>query len=385
MKKVLAVNSGSLSYKFKLFSLLDEKVIAKEMAIGLDSMALPFVLPWQMAVSILIDDLKKYHAVESLDQIVGVGHRVVNGGEYFKDSTVIDQEKLQKIRDLSDFASVHNPAEAREIEAFMNVLPDVPQVAVFDTSFHEMLDPVHYLYSIPYEYYEKYRARKYGAHGTSVHYVTLKTAKMLHKDPNELKMIICHLGSGSSITAVKNGKSFDTSMGFSPLSGITMGTRSGDIDPSLLQHLMHKTGMSIDEMINVLNKKSGLLGISGISSDMRDLKYNKAPRAVLARQIFLNRIVRYIGSFIAEMGGTDVIVLTSGVGEADVGMRKAIMDAFKFMGVVPDYEANEHNGQHAITKPGSTIKFLVVPTNEELMIAREVVRLTKCSTLANKN
>lgn len=385
MKKVLAVNSGSLSYKFKLFSLLDEKVIAKEMAIGLDSMALPFVLPWQMAVSILIDDLKKYHAVESLDQIVGVGHRVVNGGEYFKDSTVIDQEKLQKIRDLSDFAPLHNPAEARGIEAFMNVLPDVPQVAVFDTSFHETLDPVHYLYSIPYEYYEKYRARKYGAHGTSVHYVTLKTAKMLHKDPSELKMIICHLGSGSSITAVKNGKSFDTSMGFSPLSGITMGTRSGDIDPSLLQHLMHKTGMSIDEMINVLNKKSGLLGISGISSDMRDLKYNKAPRAVLARQIFLNRIVRYIGSFIAEMGGTDVIVLTAGVGEADVGMRKAIMDAFKFMGVVPDHEANEHNGQHAITKPGSTIKFLVVPTNEELMIAREVVRLTKCSTLANKN
>ena len=246
--------------------------------------------------------MKKYHAVESLDEIVGVGHRVVNGGEYFKDSTVIDQEKLQKIRDLSDFAPLHNPAEARGIEAFMNVLPDVPQVAVFDTSFHETLDPVHYLYSIPYEYYEKYRARKYGAHGTSVHYVTLKTAKMLHKDPSELKMIICHLGSGSSITAVKNGKSFDTSMGFSPLSGITMGTRSGDIDPSLLQHLMHKTGMSIDEMINVLNKKSGLLGIFGISSDMRDLKYNKAPRAVLARQIFLNRIVRYIGSFIAEKG-----------------------------------------------------------------------------------
>ena len=256
----------------------------------------------ETAVSILIDDLKKYHAVESLDEIIGVGHRVVNGGEYFKDSTVIDQEKLQKIRDLSDFAPLHNPAEARRIEAFMNVLPDVPQVAVSDTSFHETLDPVHYLYSIPYEYYEKYRARKYGAHGTSVHYVTLKTAKMLHKDPSELKMIICHLGSGSSITAVKNGKSFDTSMGFSPLSGITMGTRSGDIDPSLLQHLMHKTGMSIDEMINVLNKKSGLLGIFGISSDMRDLKYNKAPRAVLARQIFLNRIVRYIGSFIAEKG-----------------------------------------------------------------------------------
>ena len=397
MKKVLAVNSGSSSFKFKLFSFPDEKVIAKGMGdrIGLEDSTFSIALvdgtkytkkiaipDQEAAVSILIKDLQKYHVLKSLNEIVGVGHRVVNGGEYFKDSTVIDKNKLQKILDLSDFAPLHNPPEARGIEAFMHVLPKVPQVAVFDTSFHETLDPVHYLYSIPYEYYEKYRARKYGAHGTSVHYVTLEAAKMMHKDLREFKLIICHLGNGASITAVKNGKSNDTSMGFSPLSGITMGTRSGDVDPSLLQHLMHKTGMSMDEMIDVLNQKSGLIGISGISSDMRDLKYNKNPRAILARKIFLNRVVRYIGSFIAEMGGVDAIVLTAGVSEGDVGMRKAIMDSFKYMGVDPDYEANKTNGQKVITKPDSKIQVMIIPTNEELMIARDVVRLTNCATLA---
>lgn len=397
MKKVLAVNSGSSSFKFKLFSFPDEKVIAKGMGdrIGLEDSTFSIALvdgtkytkkiaipDQEAAVSILIKDLQKYHVLKSLNEIVGVGHRVVNGGEYFKDSTVIDKNKLQKILDLSDFAPLHNPPEARGIEAFMHVLPKVPQVAVFDTSFHETLDPVHYLYSIPYEYYEKYRARKYGAHGTSVHYVTLEAAKMMYKDLRESKLIICHLGNGASITAVKNGKSYDTSMGFSPLSGITMGTRSGDVDPSLLQHLMHKTGMSMDEMIDVLNQKSGLLGISGISSDMRDLKYNKNPRAILARKIFLNRIVRYIGAFIAEMGGVDAIVLTAGVSEGDVGMRKAIMDSFKYMGVDPDYEANKTNGQKVITKPDSKIQVMIIPTNEELMIARDVVRLTNCATLA---
>ena len=351
MKKVLAINSGSSSFKFKLFSLPDEKVIAQGMAdrVGLKGSSFSVLLDdgtehvtnidipdQEAAVSFLINALKKYHAVESLDEIIGVGHRVVNGGEHFKDSTIIDRQNLQKIYDLSDFAPLHNPAEARGIEAFMHVLPKVPQVAVFDTSFHQTLDPVHYLYSIPYEYYEKYRARKYGAHGTSVHYVTLEAAKMMNKKPSDLKLIICHLGSGSSITAVKNGKSYDTSMGFSPLSGVTMGTRSGDIDPSLLQHLMHKTGASIDEMINILNKDSGLLGISGISSDMRDLEFNKDQRAVLARKIFVNRVVRYIGSYIAEMGGADAIVFTAGVGEKDPGVRKDVMDAFKYMGVIPN-------------------------------------------------
>ncbi|MDN5584497.1 MAG: acetate kinase [Lactobacillus sp.] len=393
MKKVLAVNSGSSSFKFKLFSLPDEKVVARGMAdrVGLAESAFTIVLAngeshqkqiaipdQEAAVNLLINALKKYHAVEKLHEIVGVGHRVVNGGEYFKDSAGINKDNLQKIWDLAGFAPLHNPAEAKGIEAFMHVLPDVPQVAVFDTSFHQMLDPVHYLYSIPYYYYKKYGARKYGAHGTSVHYVTLEAAKMMQRDVKDLKLIICHLGSGSSITAIKNGKSYDTSMGFSPLSGVTMGTRSGDIDPSLVQHLMHETGASIDEMIDILNKKSGLIGLSGISSDMRDLKYNDDPRAVLARKIFINRIVRYIGSYLAEMGGADGIVLTAGVSEGDVEVRKQIMDAFKYMGVKPDYEANKSNGQKFITKPDSRIQVMIIPTNEELMIARDVVRLTKC-------
>uniref|UniRef100_UPI003F54FF6F acetate/propionate family kinase n=1 Tax=Lactobacillus acidophilus TaxID=1579 RepID=UPI003F54FF6F len=397
MKKVLAINSGSSSFKFKLFYLPDEKVIAQGMAdrVGLKGSSFSVLLDdgtehvtnidipdQEAAVSFLINALKKYHAVESLDEIIGVGHRVVNGGEHFKDSTIIDRQNLQKIYDLSDFAPLHNPAEARGIEAFMHVLPKVPQVAVFDTSFHQTLDPVHYLYSIPYEYYEKYRARKYGAHGTSVHYVTLEAAKMMNKKPSDSKLIICHLGSGSSITAVKNGKSYDTSMGFSPLSGVTMGTRSGDIDPSLLQHLMHKTGASIDEMINILNKDSGLLGISGISSDMRDLEFNKDQRAVLARKIFVNRVVRYIGSYIAEMGGADAIVFTAGVGEKDPGVRKDVMDAFKYMGVIPDYEANKKKGRCFITKPESKMHVMVVPTDEELMIAQDVMRLTRDAVLA---
>lgn len=397
MKKVLAINSGSSSFKFKLFSLPDEKVIAQGMAdrVGLEESSFSVLLAdgteqitnidipdQEAAVSFLINALKKYHAVESLDEIIGVGHRVVNGGEYFKDSTIIDRQNLQKIYDLADFAPLHNPAEARGIEAFMHVLPKVPQVAVFDTSFHQTLDPVHYLYSIPYEYYEKYRARKYGAHGTSVHYVTNEAAKMMNKQPSDLKLIICHLGSGSSITAVKNGKSYDTSMGFSPLSGVTMGTRSGDVDPSLLQHLMHKTDSSIDEMINILNKDSGLLGISGISSDMRDLEFNEKPRAVLAREIFVNRVVRYIGSYIAEMGGADAIVFTAGVGEKDPGVRKGVMDAFKYMGVVPDYEANKSKGKRFITKSESKLKVMVVPTDEELMIAQDVMRLTRDIVLA---
>lgn len=397
MKKVLAINSGSSSFKFKLFSLPDEKVIAQGMAdrVGLKGSSFSVLLDdgtehvtnidipdQEAAVSFLINALKKYHAVESLDEIIGVGHRVVNGGEHFKDSTIIDRQNLQKIYDLSDFAPLHNPAEARGIEAFMHVLPKVPQVAVFDTSFHQTLDPVHYLYSIPYEYYEKYRARKYGAHGTSVHYVTLEAAKMMNKKPSDSKLIICHLGSGSSITAVKNGKSYDTSMGFSPLSGVTMGTRSGDIDPSLLQHLMHKTGASIDEMINILNKDSGLLGISGISSDMRDLEFNKDQRAVLARKIFVNRVVRYIGSYIAEMGGADAIVFTAGVGEKDPGVRKDVMDAFKYMGVIPDYEANKKKGRCFITKPESKMHVMVIPTDEELMIAQDVMRLTRDAVLA---
>lgn len=391
MKKVLAINSGSSSFKYKLFSLPDEKVIASGMAdrVGLDNASFEIKLAdgtkhvekieiadQEAAVNLLIKFLKQFNVVDDLHEIVGMGHRVVNGGEYFDDSTIITKENLPKIYELEDYAPLHNPAEGRGIEAFMNVLPEVPQVAVFDTTYHRALDPVHYLYSLPYEYYEKYGVRKYGAHGTSIRYTAPHAAKMLGKDLKDLKLIICHLGSGASITAVKDGKSYDTSMGFSPIAGITMATRCGDIDPSLIQHLMHVEGKSMDEMIHILNHKSGLLGLSGISPDMRDISESDTERAKLARKIFINRIVRYVGSYIAEMGGVDAIIFTAGIGEHNMCVRKEVMDAFKYMGVEPDYEANEENGEHFITKPDSKVKVMVIPTNEELIIERDVVRLT---------
>lgn len=391
MEKVLAINSGSSSFKYKLFSLPDEKVIAKGMAdrVGLDDASFEIKLAdgtdhvekteipdQEAAVSLLLKFLKQFNVVEDLNEIVGVGHRVVNGGEFFKDSTIITKENIHEIYELEDYAPLHNLAEGRGIEAFMNVLPNVPQVAVFDTTYHRALDPVHYLYSLPYEYYEKYGVRKYGAHGTSVRYVAPRAADMMGKDLKDLKLIVCHLGSGASITAVKDGKSHDTSMGFSPLAGITMATRSGDIDPSLIQHLMHVEHKSMDEMIYMLNYKSGLLGLSGISPDMRDVRESNSDRAKLARKIFINRIVRYIGSYIAEMGGVDGIIFTAGIGEHDMGVRKAVMDAFKYMGVDPDYEANDKVSEGFITKPDSKVKVMVIPTNEELMIERDVVRLT---------
>ena len=391
MEKVLAINSGSSSFKYKLFSLPDEKVIAKGMAdrVGLDYASFEIKLAdgtkhvekteipdQEAAVSLLLKFLKRFNVVEDLNEIVGVGHRVVNGGEFFKDSTIITKENLHEIYELEDYAPLHNPAEGRGIEAFMNVLPNVPQVAVFDTTYHRALDPVHYLYSLPYEYYEKYGVRKYGAHGTSVRYVAPRAADMMGKDLKDLKLIVCHLGSGASITAVKDAKSYDTSMGFSPLAGITMATRSGDIDPSLIQHLMHVEHKSMDEMIYMLNHKSGLLGLSGISPDMRDVRESDSDRAKLARNIFINRIVRYVGSYIAEMGGVDGIIFTAGIGEHDMGVREAVMDAFKYMGVDPDYEANNKISEGFITKPDSKVKVMVIPTNEELMIERDVVRLT---------
>lgn len=392
MKKVLAINSGSSSFKYKFFSLPEEKVIAEGMAdrVGLDGSSFDIELKdgqkhtedvaipdQETAVSLLLKALKKYNVVDDLKEIAGVGHRIVAGGEFFKDSALITEDNLHEIFDLKEYAPLHNPAEGEGIKAFMKLLPGVPEVAVFDTSFHQSMDDVHYLYSVPYDYYKKYRVRKYGAHGTSVRYVSMRTAELMKKDLKDLKMIVCHLGSGASITAVKNGKSYDTSMGFTPLAGITMSTRSGDVDPSLLQYVMDKENMSIDEMIKSLNNKSGLLGISGISPDMRDLKFNPDKRAQLARKIFINRIVRYVGSYLVEMGGIDAIVFTAGVGEHDVGVRKGVMDALKFLGLDPDYEANEENGEKFITKPDSKIKALIVPTNEELMIERDVVRLAK--------
>lgn len=392
MKKVLAINSGSSSFKYKLFSFPDEKVIASGMAdrVGLDNAVFKIKLsngkeyikntsiPDQAAaVKLLMEDLQKFNVVKDLKEIAGVGHRVVNGGEIFKDSAIIDDQKLQQIFDLGELAPLHNIPEAMGIKAFKETIPNVPQVAVFDTSYHTSLDPVHYLYSIPYKYYKDYGIRKYGAHGISIDYVAPRAARMMGKNPNIVRLIVCHLGSGASITAVKHGKSFDTSMGFSPLTGVTMGTRSGDFDPSAVQRLMKKTGMSIDEVVDMLNHDSGLLGISGVSSDMRDLIESKKKSAKLARRIFINRVVRYVGAYAAEMDGVDGIVFTAGVGEHDPGIRAGVMASLRFLGLDPDFKANRTDGEKFISKPRSKVKALIVPTNEELMIAREVIRLTR--------
>lgn len=393
MDKVLAINSGSSSFKYKIFSLDDEQVLASGLGdrIGIDGSTFSIKLAngekheaevdlpnQEAAVQTLLKWLKEYGVIEDVKEIVGVGHRIVSGGDLFPDSAIIDKDNLHKVFDLADYAPLHNPAEGHGIQAFMELLPNVPQVGVFDTSFHQSMDAVHYLYSLPYEYYEKYKVRKYGAHGTSVRFVSQRAAELMGKDLKDLKLIVCHLGSGASVTAVKDGKCYDTSMGFSPLAGVTMGTRSGDVDPSALQHIMHKEGMTdFDEMIDILNHKSGLLGISGISSDKRDIRDSDSPRAQLASDIFDDRVVRYIGSYIAEMNGADAIIFTAGIGEHDDPMRKDVLSKFTYMGVEVDDAANESNEEGFITTKDSKLKALVIPTDEELMIERDVVRLAK--------
>ncbi|MFV4922251.1 acetate/propionate family kinase [Lactobacillus delbrueckii] len=393
MDKILAINSGSSSFKYKLFSLADESVLASGLGdrIGIDGSTFSMKLAdgtkheaevdlpnQEVAVQTLLDWLKEYGVIADVKEIVGVGHRIVNGGELFPDSAIIDKDNIHKVFDLTNYAPLHNPAEGHGIQAFMNILPDVPQVGVFDTSFHQSMDEVHYIYSLPYEYYEKYKARKYGAHGTSVRYVSDKAAELLGKDLKDLKLVVCHLGSGASVTAVKDGKCYDTSMGFSPLAGVTMGTRSGDVDPSVLQYIMKKEGITdFNEMIDILNHKSGLLGLSGISSDMRDIRNSDDKRAKLADAVFINRVVRYVGSYIAEMGGADAVVFTAGIGEHDDEVREGVMKSLSFMGVDFDDAANKAANEGFITKEDSKLAGLIIPTDEELMIERDVVRLAK--------
>lgn len=393
MDKILAINSGSSSFKYKLFSLADESVLASGLGdrIGIDGSTFSMKLAdgtkheaevdlpnQEVAVQTLLDWLKEYGVIADVKEIVGVGHRIVNGGELFPDSAIIDKDNIHKVFDLTNYAPLHNPAEGHGIQAFMNILPDVPQVGVFDTSFHQSMDEVHYIYSLPYEYYEKYKARKYGAHGTSVRYVSGKAAELLGKDLKDLKLVVCHLGSGASVTAVKDGKCYDTSMGFSPLAGVTMGTRSGDVDPSVLQYIMKKEGITdFNEMIDILNHKSGLLGLSGISSDMRDIRNSDDKRAKLAEAVFINRVVRYVGSYIAEMGGADAVVFTAGIGEHDDEVREGVMKSLSFMGVDFDDVANKAANEGFITKEDSKLAGLIIPTDEELMIERDVVRLAK--------
>lgn len=393
MSKTISINAGSSTLKFQLFEMPSEEVIAKGVIerIGLkdslvdikygDGQRLQETIQasnHEIAINYLLDQLFKLSIISDFSEITGVGHRVVAGGEYFKDSVVIDDDVMKKIDELADYAPLHNPAHLTGIKAFKKILPDITSVAVFDTSFHQTMPEKNYLYSIPYEWYEKYGARKYGAHGTSHRYVANRAAEMLGKPLEELKLVTLHLGAGASITAVMNGKSYDTSMGFTPLAGITMATRSGDVDASLVAWLEDKLEISSEEMIDILNHKSGLIGLSGVSADMRDLEkvMDENHRAKMARDIWINRVVRYVGQYVAEMNGVDAIVFTAGVGENDIEIRQAIADGLSFFGVKIDPEKNNIRGEERdLTAAGSTTKALLIPTNEELMIARDVERL----------
>lgn len=394
MSKSLAVNAGSSTVKFKLFDMPSEEVLAEGLIerIGLemghakikygDGQVHDEETPFKdhgVAVEYLLKQLTNLGIVKEFNEITAVGHRIVAGGEFFKDSAVIDDDVMAKIDALAEYAPLHNPAELIGIKAFKQVLPDAFTIAVFDTSFHTSMPKMNALYSLPYEWYEKYGARKYGAHGTSHRYVASRAAALLGKPLEELNLITCHIGAGASITAIKNGKSYDTSMGFTPLAGITMATRSGDVDPSLVNFMENKLGISSDEMVDILNHKSGLLGLSGISSDMRDVQAAAEEgneQAQLALDIFENRIVRYIGSYMAELGHTDAIVFTAGVGENDIEFRQAVADQLKSFGLGIDPEKNNVRGEERdISSADATVKSFLIPTDEELMIVRDIERL----------
>lgn len=392
MSKTISINAGSSSLKWQLYLMPTEEVIAKGLVerIGLPNSI--FTIKYgegeafelvkdienhEIAVQMLMDQLIELGILSSYDEITGVGHRVVHGGEYYSESVVIDDEVLKKIEECAAFAPLHNPAHVMGIKAFRKLLPNVINVAVFDTAFHANMPEYAYLYSLPMEYYGKYKVRKYGAHGTSHRYVAHRAAEVLGKPIEKLKLITCHLGNGASITAVDGGRSVDTSMGFTPLAGVTMGTRSGDIDPAVLPYLMKKLDIDIDEMLTILNKKSGLLGLSGISSDMRDIEAKLGnPQIDLTYQVFTDRIRKYIASYVAVMNGVDAIIFTAGIGENDARVRSKIIEGMSWFGCEIDQEQNKKRGEElVISTADSKVKVLVIPTDEELMIARDVERL----------
>lgn len=394
MKNVLAINAGSSSLKFQLIQMPNEKVIAQGIIerIGLkdsvfsievgdkEDKVVKDIPNHSEAVKALLGKLTSFGAVKSLDEINAVGHRVVHGGEKFSKSVKITDQVIHVIDELTELAPLHNPANLTGIRAFKEVLPDVPMAAVFDTAFHQTMPEKSYLYSLPYEYYEKYGIRKYGFHGTSHQYVSGRAAEMLGVPLEQLRLISCHLGNGASIAAIQGGESIDTSMGFTPLAGITMGTRSGDIDPALIPYIMQKTGKNAFEVLNVLNQESGMLGLSGFSSDLRDIEaqVDTNDRAVLALEVFAARIHQYIGSYAARMSGVDAIIFTAGVGENSITVREKVLMGLEFMGVYWDPIKNDTRGKEAfLNYPHSPVKVLVIPTNEEVVIARDTVRVTE--------
>lgn len=391
MPKILAVNAGSSTLKWKLFEMPSETQLADGLIdrLGQEDSTVKIkygdgqvykdghpIRNFQEAVADVMSQLKSLHLVEHLHEIKGIGHRVVAGGEDFKESAVVDDAALLKIQNLRDYAPLHNPTEAKYIAVFRKMMPWTVNVAVFDTAFHQTMPAENYLYAIPYEYYERYGARKYGAHGTSVRYVSARAAELLQRPLAELKLIVMHLGSGSSITAVQGGHSVDTSMGFTPLAGVAMGTRSGDVDASVVAYIMNKLNITdVNEMIHILNNDSGLLGISGLSADQRDLEAveDTDPRAKLALDIFANRVAKYVGSYAAVMNGVDALVFTGGVGENGIDMRLRIMRHLSYLGATVDETKNHVRGKETdLSAAAATVKTLLVPTNEELMIVRDV-------------
>jgi acetate kinase len=390
--KILAVNAGSSSLKFQLFEMPEEKTIVSGIVerIGYDNAAIIFkfdgqkftenhqILNHKVAVDMVIHGLLDKKIIASLEEIKGVGHRVVQGGELFKESAVIDDSVIEKIASLNDLAPLHNPANLTGIHAFQEALPGVTQVAVFDTTFHQTMTEDAYLYAAPYEWYEKYGVRKYGFHGTSHQYVSERAAELLHNP--KAKIIVCHLGNGASLCAVDGGKSVDTSMGLTPLEGIPMGTRSGNIDPAVLMLVSSKEDKTYGEVLDELNKKSGYLGLSGFSNDSRDIidGMNRGDyRATLAHNVQVKRIADYIGSYYVYMGGLDAICFTAGIGENAPEVRRDVIKAVKVLGIELNEEENQKRGERMISTADSKVKAFIIPTNEEVMIAREVVRLEK--------
>ena len=398
---ILVINAGSSSLKYQLLNPENGELLAKGLCerIGIDGKftykpqvegkevlsAVDVAMPTHSeAIQAVLDALvdSKNGVIGSMAEIDAVGHRVVHGGEAFAGSVRITDEVMKALEDCIPLAPLHNPANITGINACTAVMgKDVPQVAVFDTAFHQTMPAKAYLYALPYTYYETDKVRRYGFHGTSHKYVSGRAAAMLGKKPEELKLVSCHLGNGSSIAAVDGGKSVDTSMGFTPLAGLPMGTRSGDLDAGILQYLMNKYNMSIDDMLNVLNKKSGVEGLSGISSDFRDLENAAAEgneRALLAEEKFAYEVKKYVGAYAAAMGGVDAIIFTDGVGENDKAIRSMVCQGLEFMGVKLDAEANDVRGKETvISTPDSKVKVLLIPTNEELMIAMDTASIVK--------
>ena len=394
--KVLVINAGSSSLKYQLMDPATKEVLAKGLCerIGIDGrlthkvpatgseytfdIAMPTHAEAIQAVLSALTDAD-HGVIKSMDEIDAVGHRVVHGGEKFSASVLITDDVMEAIRECVPLAPLHNPANITGIEACQKVMPGVPMVAVFDTAFHQTMPKSHYLYGIPYEYYEKYKIRRYGFHGTSHKYVSQQAALMLGRPLEELRLVTCHLGNGSSICAINRGKSFDTSMGFTPLDGLPMGTRAGNVDPAIIEFLMEHENLSAAEVINILNKKSGMLGISGVSSDFRDLDTaveEGNERAILAKDMFNISVKKMIGSYIAEMGGVDAIIFTAGVGENDRSVRWDICENMEYLGVKIDPEKNKYRGkQMDISIDWARVRVLVIPTNEELMIAQDTAAI----------